>query len=501
MCLGSIGRNVVCQEIAVPRTRSGRMSTLVALAWISSAVVALAASANPLGLTAAREASSSLPVVEIAVPDVQALEAKAEEPTASPFGRPYRFAERVPVTFSNKRSGSWEQMADGTEVWRLRLRSAGARSLNLHFDRFELPAGAALWIYNTAGDHVQGPYTAADQNVDGELWTAVVLGDEVIVEIDVPAERALDVDVSLAAVNYGFRDLPRKQGSCNNDVVCPEGDGYREQISSVVRLSLGGVSLCSGQLVNNTNDDGRPLVLSAYHCILDNANVPDFSLIPSTVAYFNFESPVCGALSGGTLTQSVSGAQFLAGDQTTDFLLSELNQSPPAAFDAYLAGWNASGAVPGGAVAIHHPSADEKAISFDSDPLTTDTEFFPGGTHWRIGDWEDGTTEPGSSGSCIFDPADGLCVGTLTGGFAACGQGPGERTEDYYGKISAAFTGGGTRETRLRDWLDPAGAGVDRLGGRPAGDDGGPGGGCVPSGTRLCLLDGRFAVESRIPDL
>lgn len=489
-------QDIMRPTLECPGGRATRTRALIALMFMVSVTVTAVASARPLGLASGERPSRDLPVEVVAAPDLLASQAKAEEPSSSPYGRPYTFAERVPVALSSASAGAWETTADGTIIWRLRLRSTGARSLNLHFDRFALPTDASLWIYNAAGDHVQGPYTAADQNVDGELWTALVLGEEVVVEIDVPEAQAGEVDVALAAVNYGFRDLPRKQGSCNNDVVCPEGDGYREQISAVVRLSLGGVSLCSGQLVNNTNDDGRPLLLSAYHCILDNANVPDFSLIPSTVTYFNFESPICGALSGGSLTQTVSGAQFRAGDQTTDFLLTELNQAPPAAFGAYLAGWNASGTDPSGAVGIHHPSADEKAISFDNDPLTTDVEFFPGGTHWRIGEWEDGTTERGSSGSCIFDPADGLCVGTLTGGFAACSQAPGERTEDYYGKISAAFEGGGTRETRLREWLDPAGTGVDRLAGRAAGDDGGPGDGCVPTDTRLCLLDGRFAIEA-----
>ena len=424
--------------------------------------------------------------------------ALAEEAQA-PFGRPYVYAHAREVAMSSRTDGAWTTHPDGMRVWRTRIQSTGARNLNLHLDRLELPEGATLWIYDLAGTQVQGPYTGADRNADGGLWTAIVERDEVVVEVNVPADVDADeVALDIASVNHGFRDIFLKQGSCNNDVVCTEGDAYRDQASAVVRISLGGTVLCTGQLVNNTNQDGRPLLLTAYHCILNNAGVPNFGLVSSTVAYFNFESPVCGALSGGQLGQNVSGATFLAGHEPTDFLLAELNQSPPDVFGAYLAGWNASGDTPTGAVGIHHPAGDEKSISFDTDPLTTDTEFFDN-THWRIGDWEDGTTERGSSGSCIFDPADGLCVGTLTGGFAACPESNPPRPEDYYGKISAAFVGGGTPQTRLRDWLDPAGSGVDRLIGRAAGGNT-AGGGCVASATTTCLLGGRFAVEADFRD-
>ena len=81
------------------------------------------------------------------------------------------------------------------------------------------------------------------------------------------------------------------------------------------------------------------------------------------------------------------------------------------------------GAVPQGCVGIHHPSTDEKAISFNYDPLTTQSSCIGGGgsnTHWRIENWEElSTTEPGSSGSGIWDPNSKLLVGFLSGGLAA----------------------------------------------------------------------------------
>jgi hypothetical protein len=110
-------------------------------------------------------------------------------------------------------------------------------------------------------------------------------------------------------------------------------------------------------------------------------------------------------------------------------------------------------------VAIHHPNCDEKAISFNHDPITVTSylgESTPGdGTHWRIDEWEDGTTEPGSSGSGIWDPNHRL-VGQLHGGYASCTS----ITSDWYGRLSKSWNGGASDNTRLRTWLDPQGTGV-----------------------------------------
>ncbi|RMH22082.1 MAG: hypothetical protein D6696_04135, partial [Acidobacteria bacterium] len=467
--------------------------------FVFAAAILLAAAA-----TAQQPASFGQPVRPLAAVDLYALPrldnraliAKAEAEAAGKgiFGAPYRFAHRVPASLDPAAAGTWEELDGGERLWRLRLRSPGALSLNLHFDRFELPPGARLWVYNRGRDHVLGPYDRGAANLRGELWTAPVYGDEAVVELYLPP-AAGEARLHLAGVHHGFRALPGKNhGSCNNDVVCPEGDPWRDQIRAAVLLiysDVFGSFVCSGQLVNNTALDKRPYVLSAFHCITDNFGVPDFNLVPTVVATFNFQAPICGLQGGGSGSQTVSGATFVAGEVNTDFLLIELDETPPAEFDVHYAGWNAGGQNPSAAVCIHHPQGDVKSISFDDDPLTTDVEFFPNGTHWRVGGWEDGTTEPGSSGSCIYDPADGLCVGVLTGGFAACPEDGPERPEDFYGKLSAAWNAGPTPDMRLGDWLDPTGSGVTSL----AGMDPDASGGCVPSATALCLNDDRFRVE------
>jgi lysyl endopeptidase len=81
------------------------------------------------------------------------------------------------------------------------------------------------------------------------------------------------------------------------------------------------------------------------------------------------------------------------------------------------------------------------------------------GSHARVL-WTHGVTEPGSSGSPLFD-ASGRIIGQLHGGTSECYK----SLPDWYGRISRSWEGGGEPGTRLRDWLDPANTGATTLDG------------------------------------
>src|SRR5690606_16189236 len=86
------------------------------------------------------------------------------------------------------------------------------------------------------------------------------------------------------------------------------------------------------------------------------------------------------------------------------------------------------------------------------------------GTHVRVADWDIGTTEPGSSGSPLFDQ-DGRVIGQLHGGYAACGN----DSADWYGRFSISWNGGSTPDSSLRSWLDPLNTGNLEIDGLDAG--------------------------------
>ncbi len=71
--------------------------------------------------------------------------------------------------------------------------------------------------------------------------------------------------------------------------------------------------------------------------------------------------------------------------------------------------------------------------------------------------WELGVTEPGSSGSPLFDD-QGRIIGQLYGGAAACSGTNDNNAFDYYGRIGVAWDTGSSATTRLEDWLDPQGS-------------------------------------------
>jgi hypothetical protein len=376
---------------------------------------------------------------------------------------PVRFAVAADVMITPNTHGTWEVLDDAGRLWRLRVTSPNATDLNFGFTRFRLPEGATLHLVSEHHDYFQGPYGAADNRDHGELWTPVIPGDRAVIELYVPADPAFEPELVLGRIGRGYRDLFNgttdlaKQGSCNIDVVCPEGEPWRDEIQSVAVYSVNGIKTCTGSMIMDVPGSFRPFFLTAFHCDVSASNDQ------TVVTYWNYHSPTCGELGGGTLTQSVSGSTLVSRRWDNDFTLLELEGTPPQEFNVYWAGWDRrDDHTPQGAVSIHHPHADEKAISFNDDPLTITSSCIATGnpdTHWRVDNWEHGTTERGSSGSGLWDPCTRLLVGYLSGGEASCSNTDGF---DCYGRFAVAWDGA-TQGERLRDWLDPNNTGASTV--------------------------------------
>jgi len=265
--------------------------------------------------------------------------------------------------------------------------------------------------------------------------------------------------IVLGRVVHGYRDLFFKttrdfgdSGNCNINVNCPDGDAWANEVRAVAMILTGGGSrICTGTLVNNVRQDRTPLFLTANHCLGGEA---------TWIIMFNYQSPNCNDIDGPT-ADTVQGTTRLANNSASDFALLRLQETPPPAYDVFWAGWSAVDTASPQSTCIHHPNGDIKKISFDHQPVVSSSYGgSPPDTRWKVLDWDKGTTEPGSSGSPLFDPAHRI-VGQLHGGTAACGN----DLPDYFGKFAVSWDYGSTAATRLKDWLDPDHTGTRELDG------------------------------------
>ncbi len=385
----------------------------------------------------------------MAIPSVDREARILEDEIRELDGLPPRFAIPFETATAPDARGSWEDLGDGNHLWRLRIASPGALSMNFGFTRYNLPETASLLIYSADQSSATRAFTERDNADHGELWTPVLLSDDVILELTVSEKAAGRVELEIGSVNVGYRGFGEdhdRSGSCNNDVVCPEGDPWRAEIPSSGVYTINGTWYCSGAMINNTSQDGTPYFLTANHCGISTGNDQ------AVVIYWNFESPNCGDQCCGDLSQFNSGVIHRVSYSGSDVTLVELEEPLNPAHEVTYSGWDrGSGDFPW-VVAIHHPSTDEKAISFEDDATTTTSYLsnsVPGdGTHIRVIDWDDGTTEPGSSGSPLYSP-DHKIVGQLHGGYASCSS----QTSDWYGRFSVSWS-------HLSSYLDPTGTGA-----------------------------------------
>ncbi|MCA8944309.1 MAG: trypsin-like peptidase domain-containing protein [Planctomycetes bacterium] len=455
--------------------RFSTRSLAVALLALSSSLLAQKPQVQPTS----RLHPTATPRLQVHLYETPALDRTAiaiQDAQNDQPGVPRRYAIPFAVDLTTQNSGTWDILG-ATSVWRLRIRCPNAEHINLGFSEFKLPADSYMLLYSMDESSMIRPFTGRDHQPDGQLWTPVVRGDDMIVELVVPTALRNKPQFRLAQIGSGYRFFGAPayrqlgSGSCNVDVACPEGVGWEGEVSAVAAISTGGSAFCSGAMINNTSNDGRNFFLTAAHCGINAGNAS------SLVCYWNYENTSCGG-GGASLSQFTTGSTFRAAYTPSDFTLVELTQTPNAAWDVGYAGWDRSGSDATSATAIHHPSGDAKKISFENQSTSTTSyggTSSPGdGTHVRITDWDVGTTEGGSSGSPLFDQNHRI-IGQLHGGGAACGN----NLSDWYGKFAVSWNGGGTSSTRLSDWLDSAGSGfttVDTNGGGggptgPSNDD------------------------------
>jgi lysyl endopeptidase len=370
-------------------------------------------------------------------------------------GSTAHFAAVLDVDVDPWKAGNWT-LVDGadkpTARWLLRVRSPGALSLSLAFQRFVMPEGGSLRLLSADGRFEAGPFTAADVELHGELWTPPLPTDDLLLELVLPVAAFDHLELELTRVHHGYAGFGEpaddKAGDCNSDVACVDDGAWREPARSVALLAIEGVRYCSGFLINNTRQDGRPLLMTAGHCGVNAKNAA------SVVAMWNFEKTTCDGEVGDLESRDYqTGARLLAIHRSADLVLLELDDPPDPKLGLVYAGWDRSDVDPIEAAVIHHPNTSYKRIAVTDGPVRTtlhlDKTERSTGNHLFVPSWRLGTTEGGSSGAPLFN-ADRRAVGVLHGGYAACGN----HEADWFGRLGSAWQGAAPKN-RLRDWLDP----------------------------------------------
>lgn len=348
-----------------------------------------------------------------------------------------------PYVVEPRKNPKWSRTRDAGKVLALVVQSEGAEGIRINLRNVRLPQGARLIVTSLSDpDQSVGPYGSKDVRASKDFWTETVFAEAVVLECQLDPgvdEGAVSFDiVRVAHVYVKFSELvPPKVGNCHNDVTCAEADwrNVGNGVAGIGSIGDAGFLWCTGTLLNNTAENFIDYFLTANHCV---ANQTEAS---STEFYWFYQTATCNGIAPNPVSvpRTGGGAAFLAGRSRylgSDFALLRLRNATPGGV-TYV-GWTATQpAISSPVRGIHHPDGSFKRISYGTITLRV-------GNYWRVV-WSSGVTEPGSSGSPLFNSSRQL-VGQLYGGYSACDYQTGP---DEYGRFDVTFP-------YVSQWLQPA---------------------------------------------
>ena len=351
-------------------------------------------------------------------------------------GIPPRFGVGQDLNAGIENSGQWDTLPNGDKVWRLRVHSPSAKSLNFVFQEYKLPEGAELYIHSKQHDWTIGAFTAKNNKDYGGFSTDVVKGDQAVLEYYLPEGVPDKGKLQLERIIHAYEDMyspPSGHGDaadCQVDVNCPEGDDWcLQQRSAVLILQFDDedARICSGALLNDTDDEGGPYIMSAYHCLVPGESLgcenyeEDYIDHNDFIFRFQYWADECDGDNEPDHWYQIQGAEieYQPDDiiDAPDFVVFEA-QEDIGNWDVFYAGWDGRGNDPNEFTAIHHPSTDLMKISqtfniADQIPDGEDTKLWCGNLYQEY-EFDDqwywysifddlGGIESGSSGGPLFD--------------------------------------------------------------------------------------------------
>jgi hypothetical protein len=380
----------------------------------------------------------------------------------------------------------------GTIIWSGSFKVQQADRMRLHLSNVKMPDGATMWVYGSAG---QDPIAFGKELIspDGDLYTPSVGGDTVYLELEVPAQKdgveaGFDVRDILQLVKVGAlatfdpstgtNDAP----TCLIDAVCVAPstldviDQYRRAVAHLEYVKLGDGYVCTGGLVNDSDDTTFvPYLLTANHCISSQT-------VASTLeTFWDYKTQSCGGSFPNLNTFSHNdGSTLLATSTVSDFTFLRLNSVPGG---RVFLGWKSAASATADGTKLYrisHPFPDtytQPGPQSFSQTVTTST--FGNCQGRPLGNYVysvagQGGVYGGSSGSPVI-LAGGYIVGQL---FGSCGPIPSNGCDNRNATLDGAFA---VSFPSIQQYLTS---------GSPVTPT--P---CVPSATVACLSSSRFAVQ------
>lgn len=321
----------------------------------------------------------------------------------------------------------------------------------LYFSNFNLLNDEKVFVYNQSKSYLIGAFTSLNNKQNGFLHTRFLPDDTIIVEYQKLKINTLK-DIEIQSVAGAYRSIFNGSDWCEININCDTLALWQTVKKSVAKITYKDDDndkyyVCTGQLVANTSIDQTPYFLTANHCLNSESEAN------SAIFYFNYEAEDC-LLDEGDDNQTISGATLIAtANNKIDFTLLQLSAVPPEIYDPYYVGWSRVDVYSDTSICIHHPAGDIKKISKNYTPLLISSfSGYDFDKHWQIDEWNEGTTEGGSSGSGLFT-SNGLLIGTLSGGDASCDY----NYNDLYQQFYHEWDDYNLAQKQLAYWLDPYG--------------------------------------------
>ena len=322
---------------------------------------------------------------------------------------------------------------DGSQIIVLIIKSTGASGIGVHFRNFDLADGDQVYVYGPAADSIVfGPFTNKGPWASGEFWSGTLSGDTAVIEFYTRTGESRK-EFEIFEVSHIFSELSSQLRAdqpdslpCEPDASC-YADIEKNAVGRFVFNKNGGTFVCTGTLLNDRVQDEIPYFLSANHCVATQA-------VAQTVEVFWFyQTTACNSGVLRRWVQSPPGANLLATQASNDFCLLRLQNNPPRG--TVFSGWDPNAKSIGtSVVGLHHPGPHsppsiESYLRRASGSITS-TSFGCPATRlvnaYKV-DWTLGATEPGSSGSGLWDSSRNIigvlsCTSNTCVGFSSYGK-------------------------------------------------------------------------------